>query len=170
MDRGASTSGSPSPSTSTSPKAGLHIGELAALLGTTAKTLRFYEQIGLLEPVSRSESAYRVYDAHAVDTARLVIGLRHLQLTIPELKQLVHDDGSSTRRQRLLALMDERLRRMELELSVLQGRCDDLSARHAALLATPRERPPDCVCDALLKPCTCARAPGVSNASNASNA
>lgn len=134
---------------------GLRIGELAKLLGTTAKTLRFYEQIGLLEPVARSVSAYRLYDERAVETARLVIGLRHLQLTIPELQQLVHDDGTTTRRQRLLALMDERLRAMELELSVLQGRCDDLAARHAALLATPRSRPGDCVCDALLKPCTC---------------
>lgn len=134
---------------------GIRIGELATQLGTTAKTLRFYEQIGLLGPAQRSESAYRLYDDEAVGTARLVIGLRHLQLAIPELQDLLRDDGKTTRRQRLLALMDERLRRMELDLSVLQGRCDDLAARHAALLATPRDRPPHCVCDALLQPCSC---------------
>jgi len=139
---------------------GLRIGELAKLLGTTAKTLRFYEQIGLLEPAQRSVSAYRLYDAAAIDAARLVIGLRHLELTIPELQQLLRDDGVTTRRQRLLALMDERLRRMELDLSVLQGRCDDLTARHCALLATPRNRPPGCVCDALLRPCSCSASPG----------
>ncbi len=135
---------------------GMRIGELARHLGTTTKTLRFYEQIGLLGPAQRSASAYRVYDAAAIETARLVIGLRHLELSIPELQALLRDDGSSTRRQRLLALMDERVRRMELELSVLQGRCDDLSARHAALLATPRSRPAGCICDALLQVCTCA--------------
>lgn len=134
---------------------GLRIGELARLLGTTTKTLRFYEEIGLLRPSQRSASSYRLYGSEAVATARLVIGLRHLELTIPELHDVLRDGGRSTRRQRLLALMDDRLRRMELELSVLQGHCDDLSARHAALLATPRERPPDCVCDALLQPCTC---------------
>ena len=134
---------------------GLRIGELAKRLGTTTKTLRFYAQIGLLGPARRSESAYRLYDDEAVATARLVIGLRHLELTIPELQQLLHDDGVTTRRQRLLALMDERLRRIYLELGVLQGRCDDLAARHAALLATPRERPPGCVCDALLQRCNC---------------
>ncbi len=134
---------------------GMRIGELAKLLGTTTKTLRFYEQIGLLGAPRRSESAYRLYDNVAAATARLVIGLRHLELTIPELQSLLRDDGKSTRRQRLMALMDERLRRMELELSVQQGRCDDLSARHAALLATPRGRPPQCVCDALLLACTC---------------
>ena len=135
---------------------GMRIGELARHLRTTTKTLRFYEQIGLLGPAQRSASAYRVYDAAAIETARLVIGLRHLELAIPELQALLRDDGSTTRRQRLLALMDERVRRMELDLSVLQGRCDDLSARHAALLATPRSRPAGCICDALLQACTCA--------------
>ncbi len=134
---------------------GIRIGVLARQLGTTPKTLRFYEQIGLLGPAQRSESAYRLYDDKAVATARLVIGLRHLELTIPELQLLLQDDGVTTRRHRLLGLMDERLRRMELDLSVLQGRCDDLAARHAALLATPRERPAHCVCDALLQPCAC---------------
>ncbi|MEW5834439.1 MAG: MerR family transcriptional regulator [Pseudomonadota bacterium] len=134
---------------------GLRIGELARRLATTTKTLRFYERIGLIEPAPRSDAAYREYDEHAVEIARLVIGLRQLQLTIPELQAVMHDEAGTTRRQRLLALMDERLRRMELELSVLQGRFDDFSARHAALLATPRTRPPDCVCDALLRPCTC---------------
>lgn len=135
---------------------GLRIGELARLLGTTTKTLRFYEEVGLLGPPRRSPSSYRLYGGEAVAKARLVVGLRHLELTIPQLQDLLRDDGRSTRRQRLMALMDERLRRMELELNVLQGHCDDLSARHAALLATPRDRPPDCVCDALLQPCTCA--------------
>jgi DNA-binding transcriptional MerR regulator len=137
---------------------GLRIGELAKLLGTTAKTLRFYESIGLLGPAPRSASSYRLYGSEAVASARLVIGLRHLELTIPELQHVLHEDGQTTRRQRLLALMDERLRRMELDLSVLQGRCEDLSARHAALLATPRQRPPQCVCDALLRPCSCLKA------------
>src|SRR5262245_18280828 len=132
---------------------GMRIGDVAKLVATTAKTLRFYEQIGLLRPMPRSNSAYPLYERVAIETARLVIGLRHLELTISELRQLMHEDGATSRRQRLLALVDERVRRMELELSVLQGRCDDLATRHAALLATPRDRPPDCVCDALLQPC-----------------
>ena len=134
---------------------GMRIGQLARLLGTTTKTLRFYEQIGLLGAARRSEAAYRLYDDDAVETARLVIGLRHLDLTLDEIKAVLRSDGETTRRQRLLALMDEKLRQMYLELGVLQGHCDDLAARHAALLATPRSRPPGCVCDALLRPCTC---------------
>ncbi len=137
---------------------GMRIGELAERLGTTTKTLRFYEQIGLLGTARRSESAYRLYDDEAVQTAQLVLGLRHLGLTLPELQHVLRDEAGSTRRQKLLVLMDEKLRAMYLELGILQGRCEDLAARHVALLATPRERPPHCVCDALLQPCRCLKA------------
>jgi len=52
--------------------------------------------------------------------------------------------------------MDEKLCDTDENLVVLQGRRDDLAARHQALLSTPRDRPTDCICDALLSPCTCA--------------
>ncbi len=136
---------------------GMRIGQLAAALGTTTKTLRFYERIGLLQQAARSDSGYRLYDRGAMDRARLVIGLRRLELSIDELQDLLRDDGKMTTRQRLLTLMDEKLREMFLQLGILQGRCDDLAARHEALLSTPRNRPPDCICDAMLRTCTCAQ-------------
>lgn len=136
---------------------GIRIGQLAKLLGTTTKTLRFYESIGLLKAARRSDSGYRLYDRNGVNRARLVIGLRRLDLTIEELQTFVHEDHDITPRQRLLALMDEKLRQIYLQLSILQGRCDYLSARHQALLSTPRDHPPECICGALFLPCDCAR-------------
>ena len=140
-------------------QAGMRIGQLAEKLGTTTKTLRFYERIGLLKPAVRSESGYRLYDGAAVSKARLVIGLRRLDLTINELQWLLRDDRKTSLRQRLLALMDEKLRAVYLDLSILQGRCEDLSVRHEALLSAPRNRPQDCICDALFQPCVCVAEP-----------
>ena len=134
---------------------GIHIGQLAKMLATSTKTLRFYEGMGLLHPPGRSASAYRLYDDGTVDRARLVVELRRLGLTIHELQELLHPDNAKTVRLRLQGLMDEKLRDMYLQLSVLQGRSDDLSARHEALLATPRSRPPECICDALFRSCNC---------------
>lgn len=134
---------------------GIHIGKLAKMLATSTKTLRFYEGIRLLNPPGRSASAYRLYDESTVAKARLVVELRRLGLTIHELQELLHPDNAKTLRLRLLGLMDEKLRDMYLQLSVLQGRSDDLSARHEALLATPRGRRPECICDALFRKCTC---------------
>lgn len=132
----------------------LRIGELARRLATTPKTVRFYEHIGLLTSPARNVSGYRLYDLEAYDRARRIIALRRLGFSIDELKHLLDVKGESVR-QRLSALMDERLRAVELELGVLQGRRDELAARHSALLATPRDRPVDCICDALFEPCTC---------------
>ena len=134
---------------------GIQIGQLAKMLATSTKTLRFYEGIGLLNPPGRSASAYRLYDDSTVDRARLVVELRRLGLTIHELQELLHPDNAKTLRLRLQGLMDEKLRDMYLQMSVLQGRSDDLSARHEALLATPRGRRPECICDALFRHCTC---------------
>lgn len=137
----------------------IRIGQLANELGTTTKTLRFYEEIGLLQKSMRSQSGYRLYDRKDVSNARLLIGLRRLGLRIDELKVLCSATKGDSLRQRLLALMDEKIREMDLSLGVLQGRRDDLAARQQALLLTPRGRPADCVCDALLTPCSCSQSP-----------
>ncbi len=138
------------------PQNGFHIGQLAKRLATSTKTLRFYESIGLLRPPGRSASDYRIYDHATMARAQLVIDLRRMGLTIGDLQELFRPENADQMRSRLLGLIDEKLREMYMQLGVLQGRTDDLSARHAALLATPRSRAPGCVCDALLRPCRCA--------------
>lgn len=137
----------------------LRIGELAKTLGTTTKTVRYYESAGLLRQPQRSPAGYRLYDREAQKRARLVLGLRRLGISIGELRELLgaKEGAGPSLRQGLLALMDEKLREMDLALGVLQGRRDDLAARHQGLLASPRNRPPDCVCEALLIPCHCGR-------------
>lgn len=139
----------------------LRVGQLAKALGTTTKTLRFYEKIGLLGSAERSASGYRLYDQSAVRRARLALGLRRLGLSVDEVHGLLNADDSMSLRRRLMALMDDKLRELELDLGVLQGRRDDLAARHAALLATPRDRPGHCICEALPNscPCDCGTAP-----------
>ena len=139
------------------PQGTLRIGQLANDLNTTTKTLRFYEDIGLFSSIARSDAGYRMYDANSITQARLVIQLRRLGFTLKELKELLNSKDTRTFRQRLTSLMDEKLRDTDENLVVLQGRRDDLAARHQALLSTPRDRPSDCICDALLNPCTCAK-------------
>lgn len=136
----------------------LRIGELAQELDTTTKTIRHYERVGLLEPPVRTESGYRMYGAAAIGRARLVVGLRRLGLSVDQVRSILNDgDKASTLRQRLLGILDQQLAEIGLSLSVLQGRQEDLASRYHALLSTPRDRPSDCVCDALMIPCTCGR-------------
>ena len=139
------------------PQATLRIGQLAKQLNTTTKTLRFYEDIGLFNSIARSDAGYRMYGSNSITQACLVIQLRRLGFTLNELKELLNSKDTRSFRQRVTSLMDEKLRDTDENLVVLQGRRDDLAARHLALLSTPRDRQSDCICDALLSPCTCAK-------------
>lgn len=139
------------------PQATLRIGQLAKQLNTTTKTLRFYEDIGLFNSIARSDADYRLYDANSITQARLVIQLRRLGFSLKELKELFNSKDTRSFRQRVTSMMDEKLRDTDENLVVLQGRRDDLAARHQALLSTSRDRLADCICDALLSPCTCVK-------------
>ena len=145
----------------------LRIGELAKALGITTKTLRHYERMEILRPPERTDKGYRIYDESDLRRARQVVDLRRIGLSIEEIRDLLkHAPGGATRRQRLLGLLDEKLRDTDETLSVLQGRRDDLAARYFALLDTPRDRVGTCICDALILPCNCRDAPNRSDDSD----
>ncbi len=128
------------------------IGELAKTLGVTTKTLRHYEEIGLVPKARRAGNTYRVYPPEAVIRARLVVGLRAMGLSIEQVQGLLAGDATGLR-QRLLGLLDQQLQETSLQIAVLQGRHDDLEARYRALLDAPRAT--HCACAALLLPCDC---------------
>ena len=50
---------------------GMRIGELAAHFGLNPKTIRYYEEIGLLPRADRSDSGYRLYDERDVEQPEL---------------------------------------------------------------------------------------------------
>jgi DNA-binding transcriptional MerR regulator len=133
---------------------GMRIGDLAGALATSTKTLRHYERAGLLPPPARQSNGYRVYDRHAVNRARLVIGLRRIGLSIEEVRALLAGDEAGLR-QRLLGVLDRHIQEIGLQISILQGQHDDLAARYRALFDAPKNRPGSCVCDALSIPCGC---------------
>jgi MerR family transcriptional regulator, repressor of the yfmOP operon len=56
----------------------LRIGEVADLTGTTPRTIRYYEEIGLLGGSERAQGKHRVYTQADVDRVREIIRLRDL--------------------------------------------------------------------------------------------
>ena len=65
------------------------IGEAAQRSGVPAKTIRYYESIGLISPADRTENHYRTYSEADVATLRLVGRARRLGFSIEDLKNLV---------------------------------------------------------------------------------
>ena len=67
---------------------GMNIGEAAAATGLPAKTIRYYESVGLIEP-ARSGGNYRVYDEREVATLRFIHRARSLGFSVKEVAALV---------------------------------------------------------------------------------
>ncbi len=71
--------------------ASLRIGEVATRTGTTPRTIRYYEEIGLLpEPEERRSGAHRLYDETDVERLQEVLRLKELLgVSLDELRELV---------------------------------------------------------------------------------
>ena len=68
----------------------LQIGEVAEQLALTPRTLRYYEEIGLLAPPSRMEGGFRLYSAADIDRLESIVQLKRLLgFSLREIKQVV---------------------------------------------------------------------------------
>jgi Cu(I)-responsive transcriptional regulator len=112
----------------------MNIGEVAEATGLPAKTIRYYESVGLIDPPARSGGNYRVYDERQLQTLRFIQHARQLGFSVKEVSELValwrdkHRASADVRRlaQRHLEEIDARigeLRRMRQTLQSLVERC-----------------------------------------------
>ena len=64
------------------------IGELAKLVGLTTRTIRYYEEIGLLNSVKRVEGGKRTYTDRDCQRLKFIKRLKYLGLTLAEMQEL----------------------------------------------------------------------------------
>lgn len=67
----------------------LQIGEFAKRAGTNLRTLRYYEELDLITPASRSSGGFRFYDVHQLDRIEAIKRLQQLGLSLKEIQQLM---------------------------------------------------------------------------------
>ena len=91
----------------------LRIQEVAAEVGLTPRSIRYYEEVGLLEPAARSEGAYRLYDESDIERLRFIRGLRDdAGFSLAQIGQLLEDEAARERnRERFRATEDPAERR-----------------------------------------------------------
>jgi DNA-binding transcriptional MerR regulator len=91
----------------------LRIQEVAADTGLTPRTIRYYEELGLLAPAGRSGGAYRLYDASDLARLRFIRGLRDdAGFSLAEIRQLLEDEEARARnRERFRSTHDAAERR-----------------------------------------------------------
>lgn len=66
----------------------LTTGEMARRTNSTLRTVRFYEEAGLLSPTARAEGGHRLFPESELDKLKLAAELRAAGLSLPEIKQL----------------------------------------------------------------------------------
>jgi DNA-binding transcriptional MerR regulator len=126
----------------------LRIGEVAKLTGTTPRTIRYYEEIGLLPAAGdRQPGAHRTYEEDDIERLTELLRLKDLLgLSLEELKELVsaEDARAALRREwkigiedpvRRREVLDESLGHIARQLELLRRRRDEIAKLEGELLA-----------------------------------
>jgi len=101
----------------------LTVGQLARATGVSAKTIRYYEQIGVLPAPRRSAAGYRHYSRSDVHRLLFIRRARALGLSLAHLKALTAELDSGeclTMRPRLQALVTEQLHTVQRQIAEFQ--------------------------------------------------
>lgn len=129
----------------------MRIGELADASSTTPKTLRFYEQAGLLPPPERASSGYRDYTPDTVARLEFIRRSRRAGLTLAQIRGILtlRDAGTAPCQhvQQLLCARLADLDRQIAELQLLRHNVADLQA--AAAVVAPATCDPIAICQYL---------------------
>ena len=98
----------------------MKIQDLSQMTGVSAKTIRYYEEIGLLPAPARTENNYRQYSEQDVERLRLVAGARRLDLSLDDIQEI-------------LALRDHREAPCRVLLERMEQKANEIAERIHAL-------------------------------------
>ncbi|ATG50616.1 MerR family transcriptional regulator [Brachybacterium vulturis] len=79
------------------PQALLHIGAVAERTGLSLRTLRHYDEIGLITPSERSSGGFRLYSEADVERILLIRRMKPLDFTLEQMRELLEVTEAATR-------------------------------------------------------------------------
>ncbi len=101
------------------------IGELAAKVGTTERTIRYYEELGLLDSVKRLDGGTRSYTDDDVRRLKFIRKLKVLGLSLQEMREL---EGMYTRQRSNRSVLPRLIELLDAHLETVDGRIAELGA------------------------------------------
>jgi DNA-binding transcriptional MerR regulator len=116
----------------------LTVGEVARLAGVTVRTLHHYDAIGLVSPIDRTPSGYRLYGERDLDRLHAVLAYRELGLALEDVSALL--DGTANPLEHLRRQHDLVRERID-QLSRLLGSLEKAMEAHmSGMRLTPEEK------------------------------
>ena len=67
-------------------------GELAKIAGVSSRTIRYYDEKGILKPISYSEEEYRLYDNNSVIVLQQILMLKYVGFSLEEISEIIKQD------------------------------------------------------------------------------
>lgn len=107
------------------------IQKLAQLAGISSRTLRYYDEIGILKPARINSSGYRIYGTEQVGRLQQILFYRELGMDLEGIKAIVSDpsfDPATALREHWVQLLDKRkqlnvlIANVEKSIAVMEGR------------------------------------------------
>ena len=114
----------------------LRIGEFAKLSQSNLRTLRYYEELGLIRPAKRSTGGFRYYHENQLERVEAIRRLKDLGLSLSEVAaalDTVEDDGS-TRAERLRGVLERQAELIEQRIGRMKSDLAELDASRVKLL------------------------------------
>ena len=99
------------------------VKEVSELTGISARTLHYYDEIGLFPPSEKSEAGYRLYDDKALETLQQILFFREFDIPLKEIKAVMKNP--SLDRSRILRMQREMLVEKKERIERLIASVDD---------------------------------------------
>lgn len=93
------------------------IDKLSRMAGVSARTLRYYDEIGLFQPVRVHENGYRIYESSQLEQLQQILFYRALHVPLKQIKRIVQSPTFDR-----MAALKEHLARLEHERELLDAR------------------------------------------------
>ena len=117
----------------------LKIGDFARMAGTNLRTLRYYEEVGLLEPTSRSRGGFRYYRRTDLNRLNMIRELQELGLPLDRIRTLMATRERTGGREEFLRRVRETLAEQERLLAERATALQEQRSRIAQALAKVHE-------------------------------
>jgi len=125
------------------------IAEVAQRSGFTPATLRYYEDIGLLAPTSRTEAGYRLYDETSLERLRFIARAKQLGCSLDEVAELTtawEGGRCAPVQERLRSTVEAKITDAHTQIAELTALAADLQRAAATLSTHPVDGPCDDTC------------------------
>ena len=126
----------------------MRIGEVASRSGLSDKTIRYYEDIGVLEHPTRARNGYREYDRSVLDRLRFVRAAQSVGLKLGEIREVIAlRDRGQTPCGHVVDIIEKRAREIDESISTLEKMRTELRrlVRRARTL-DPKDCAPEKIC------------------------